>query len=196
MRGSRARTNFMYSDMPAGSSVTSIISPDEAQELNQNHFVPPPQNNQTTTQFYLTQSSGNACHFSNGYPSAEPWAPASVQQEQEQPQQSVMDSLYGAQNQFYNGAGLTSLGFDVSSASGYDMGNTGVWSNDISATSNCFSDSDQYSAGLNPLGSGSYLDFDTGGYVHSPLFGTMPPASDFTSSEMDGFDLGSSSYFF
>ncbi|KAL1550531.1 ethylene-responsive transcription factor LEP-like [Salvia divinorum] len=31
MRGSRARTNFVYSDMPPGSSVTSIISPDEQQ---------------------------------------------------------------------------------------------------------------------------------------------------------------------
>ena len=29
MRGSRDRTNFVYSDMPPGSSVTSIISPDE-----------------------------------------------------------------------------------------------------------------------------------------------------------------------
>lgn len=29
MRGSRARTNFVYPDMPPGSSVTSIISPDE-----------------------------------------------------------------------------------------------------------------------------------------------------------------------
>ncbi|PIN07543.1 hypothetical protein CDL12_19888 [Handroanthus impetiginosus] len=29
MRGSRARTNFVYSDMPPGSAVTSIISPDE-----------------------------------------------------------------------------------------------------------------------------------------------------------------------
>ncbi|CAA3000049.1 ethylene-responsive transcription factor LEP-like [Olea europaea var. sylvestris] len=31
MRGSRARTNFVYSDMPPGSSVTSIVSPDESQ---------------------------------------------------------------------------------------------------------------------------------------------------------------------
>lgn len=29
MRGSRARTNFVYSDMPPGSSVTCIVSPDE-----------------------------------------------------------------------------------------------------------------------------------------------------------------------
>lgn len=31
MRGSKARTNFVYSDMPPGSSVTSIVSPDESQ---------------------------------------------------------------------------------------------------------------------------------------------------------------------
>jgi EREBP-like factor len=30
MRGSKARTNFVYSDMPRGSSVTSLISPDES----------------------------------------------------------------------------------------------------------------------------------------------------------------------
>lgn len=29
MRGSKARTNFVYSDLPPGSSVTSILSPDE-----------------------------------------------------------------------------------------------------------------------------------------------------------------------
>ncbi|KAF3790458.1 Ethylene-responsive transcription factor [Nymphaea thermarum] len=29
MRGARAKTNFMYSDMPHGSSVTTIISPDD-----------------------------------------------------------------------------------------------------------------------------------------------------------------------
>ncbi|KAK4779596.1 hypothetical protein SAY87_015702 [Trapa incisa] len=32
MRGPKARTNFVYSDMPPGSSVTSIIFPDEAQQ--------------------------------------------------------------------------------------------------------------------------------------------------------------------
>ncbi|KAI4368545.1 hypothetical protein MLD38_017092 [Melastoma candidum] len=31
MRGTKARTNFVYSDMPQGSSVTSIVSPDEPQ---------------------------------------------------------------------------------------------------------------------------------------------------------------------
>ncbi|XP_075496781.1 ethylene-responsive transcription factor LEP-like [Primulina tabacum] len=35
MRGSRARTNFVYSDMPHGSSVTSIVSPDESYHHHQ-----------------------------------------------------------------------------------------------------------------------------------------------------------------
>ncbi|GER55321.1 ethylene-responsive transcription factor [Striga asiatica] len=42
MRGSRARTNFVYSDMPPGSSLTSIISPDEQHHqnfsINSEHF--------------------------------------------------------------------------------------------------------------------------------------------------------------
>lgn len=42
-------------------------------------------------------------------------------------------------------------------------------------------------------GGGSYLGFDSTQYVHSPLFGRMPPVSD---TPPDGFDLGSSSYFF
>ncbi|GMN57366.1 hypothetical protein TIFTF001_026488 [Ficus carica] len=45
MRGSRARTNFVYSDMPPGSSVTSILSPDDFSALtlnnNNNNTAPP-----------------------------------------------------------------------------------------------------------------------------------------------------------
>ncbi|ERN06334.1 hypothetical protein AMTRI_Chr06g169820 [Amborella trichopoda] len=33
MKGLKARTNFMYSDMPHGSSLTSIISPDDSENL-------------------------------------------------------------------------------------------------------------------------------------------------------------------
>ncbi|KAG6783042.1 hypothetical protein POTOM_012473 [Populus tomentosa] len=44
MRGSKARTNFVYSDMPPASSVTSIISPDESQHDISALFAPPPQN--------------------------------------------------------------------------------------------------------------------------------------------------------
>ncbi|KAL9233630.1 hypothetical protein vseg_008601 [Gypsophila vaccaria] len=39
MRGpSRARTNFVYSDSPTGSTVTSILSPDDQSQLNQLFF--------------------------------------------------------------------------------------------------------------------------------------------------------------
>lgn len=34
------------------------------------------------------------------------------------------------------------------------------------------------------------------GYLHSPLFGRMPVVSDSVPNVMDGFDLGSSAYFF
>ncbi|XP_074293875.1 uncharacterized protein LOC141621056 [Silene latifolia] len=42
MRGpSRARTNFVYSDSPPGSTVTSILSPDDQSQLNQLFFSGP-----------------------------------------------------------------------------------------------------------------------------------------------------------
>ncbi|XP_065854603.1 ethylene-responsive transcription factor LEP-like [Euphorbia lathyris] len=43
MRGLKARTNFIYSDMPPGSSVTSIVSPDDhqTQQFNNLLSVPP-----------------------------------------------------------------------------------------------------------------------------------------------------------
>lgn len=40
---------------------------------------------------------------------------------------------------------------------------------------------------------GPYFGFDGGEYVHSPLFSRMPPVSE---TVPDGFDLGSSGYFF
>ncbi|XP_010551952.1 PREDICTED: ethylene-responsive transcription factor LEP [Tarenaya hassleriana] len=47
MRGPRARTNFLYSDMPPGSSVTSILSPDD----HHHHQPPPPLISPSTTMF-------------------------------------------------------------------------------------------------------------------------------------------------
>ncbi|KAI4318608.1 hypothetical protein MLD38_032287 [Melastoma candidum] len=38
----------------------------------------------------------------------------------------------------------------------------------------------------------SYFSFDTAGYVHSPLFSRMPPASE---AVPEGFSLGSSHFF-
>ncbi|PIA46377.1 hypothetical protein AQUCO_01500126v1 [Aquilegia coerulea] len=190
MRGSRARTNFVYSDMPSGSSVTNIISPDETSQHNKTHIAPPSQNQQTIPQFYLTEDSGNVCDFSDRYPAAESWGQGSFCQQQQQP--VSMDSGFGSQ-QFYDGTGVPSLGYDVSASygsnSGYDMVQE-LWSNDNTGYSN----SEQLSTAFNPIKTSSYLDFDSSEYVHSPLFGRMPPVSDFASNDNNGFD--SSSYFF
>ncbi|KAI3467825.1 hypothetical protein Pfo_024488 [Paulownia fortunei] len=66
MRGSRARTNFVYSDMPPGSSVTSIISPDETRndfsmlfaDSQHSDYNPTDQN-----QFSFGQSELNTSQF-------------------------------------------------------------------------------------------------------------------------------------
>ncbi|KAE8730314.1 Ethylene-responsive transcription factor LEP [Hibiscus syriacus] len=62
MRGSKVRTNFVYSDMPVGSSVTSIISPDETQHNMSSIFpINPPfhqQMDSNQNQLFFNQSSG------------------------------------------------------------------------------------------------------------------------------------------
>ncbi|KAJ0257934.1 AP2/ERF domain-containing protein [Hirschfeldia incana] len=67
IRGLTARTNFVYSDMPHGSSVTSFISPDESQRFISELFNPPCQleapSNSTNNQ------NQNSNEFSyNGWP--------------------------------------------------------------------------------------------------------------------------------
>ncbi|KAJ6947022.1 hypothetical protein NC651_001654 [Populus alba x Populus x berolinensis] len=125
MRGSRARTNFVYSDMPAGSFVTSIISPDEQQSLQQ--------------QQHQQHSGGGfwSCSSNNTY----------NQQLKHVIQNNVLP------HDFPSNISHSSVGSS----------------------------------------SGSYFGFDSGEYVHSPLFSRMPPVSDMVP---DGFDLGSSAYFF
>lgn len=60
MRGPKARTNFVYSDMPTGSSITSIISPDEPQEDMGAFFISMPQ-----TQQQQPNSPGNDMFLSS-----------------------------------------------------------------------------------------------------------------------------------
>ncbi|KAK9272679.1 hypothetical protein L1049_003056 [Liquidambar formosana] len=195
MRGSRARTNFMYSDMPPGSSITSILSPDDSQQQDLSAlFVPPTTQPDPTPQLLYTQDSGSDSHFS-AMPDEGIWASSSVYQQQ--PIHENNGVSYS--NQLYDGAELPPLpsfvsDFDsnVTNNSGYDMGQ-GVWSDPTSFMG--FSEQpSSTTSGFETVESGSYLGFDsTSEYVHSPLFGRMPPASD---TVTDGFDLGSSSYFF
>ncbi|KAK9736018.1 hypothetical protein RND81_04G245000 [Saponaria officinalis] len=74
MRGpSRARTNFVYSDSPTGSTVTSILSPDEQSQLNQLFFnTNGPNTRPNSISAQNLQNSNNqtnlwAC-LSNNYP--------------------------------------------------------------------------------------------------------------------------------
>ncbi|CAA7015705.1 unnamed protein product [Microthlaspi erraticum] len=72
IRGLTARTNFVYSDMPRGSSVTSFISPDESQRFISELFNPPSQlealNNNNLYSSTNNQNQ-NSIEFSyNGWP--------------------------------------------------------------------------------------------------------------------------------
>ncbi|XP_010499315.1 PREDICTED: ethylene-responsive transcription factor ERF087-like [Camelina sativa] len=74
IRGLTARTNFVYSDMPRGSSVTSFISPDESQRFISEIFNPPnqPEARYNNTNNLYTSSNNqnqNSIEFSyNGWP--------------------------------------------------------------------------------------------------------------------------------
>ncbi|KAL2559973.1 Ethylene-responsive transcription factor LEP [Forsythia ovata] len=63
MRGSKARTNFVYSDMPPGSSVTSIVSPDESHHHHLSDLFPNSQHvediNSRDQLFYCGQNDHN-----------------------------------------------------------------------------------------------------------------------------------------
>lgn len=210
MRGSKARTNFVYSDMPAGSSVTSIISPDEAQHHDMSSIFSinqyPPnfhqQNdniaNHNQNQFFFTQVDPfNACQFSSGLPAGDGWAQESDNNTvgPYRPITGVMDDIGngGRSQQFNDDSELPPLPPDVSSScygsglDGSDMG-YGSWND-----TGLFGFSDQTSANgfdSEVINNGPYLGFN------SYEFGRMPlPAVPDTVTE--GFDLGSSSgYFF
>ncbi|KDP23244.1 hypothetical protein JCGZ_23077 [Jatropha curcas] len=73
MRGYKARTNFVYSDMPPGSSVTSIISPDESQHDISALFAPSRHynNNSNNNNNNNDQNQllfGQDCTFSASFP--------------------------------------------------------------------------------------------------------------------------------
>nr|KYP60412.1 Ethylene-responsive transcription factor LEP [Cajanus cajan] len=142
MRGSRARTNFVYPDTPPGSSVTSIISPDEQTQT------------QIQIQIHQAQEELSSLFAPNPFPQPDPTPP-----------------------------------FSLGGSMGYEMGH-GFYGDGVG-----FSDP---SFNVDASGPGyPYSGFESGDYVvHSPLFGAMPPVSDNVATGHEGFDLGSSSYFF
>ncbi|XWS39391.1 hypothetical protein CRYUN_Cryun18bG0050200 [Craigia yunnanensis] len=196
MRGSKARTNFVYSDMPAGSSVTSIISPDESKhdDMSSIFSINPPfhqQNDANQNQLFFTQDLFNACQFSSGLPAGDVWTQESDTVGSYRPITGVMDDANDGSQQFSDDSELPPLPPDVSSTcygSGVDGSNMGygTWND-----TDLFGFSGQTANGFDSGVSGPYLGFNSYEFVqHSSVFGRMPAVP-------DTVNLGSSSgYFF
>ncbi|KAJ9189794.1 hypothetical protein P3X46_001047 [Hevea brasiliensis] len=208
MRGSRARTNFVYSDMPAGSSVTSIISPDEPQQIqslqqqqqqqqannfSSSIFFPPSQLDPASIFNNQQDFSSSQCHFSDGFSSVagvDMWGCSStttyhhdkqlpaITNDELPPLPCDISSSFSSSVD----SGIHNLGYEMSQ---------GGWSNTTSSGLMGLEDQTTMTNGFES--GGSYFGFDAGEYVHSPLFSRMPSVSE---TVPDGFDLGSSAYFF
>ncbi|CAK7336019.1 unnamed protein product [Dovyalis caffra] len=213
MRGSKARTNFVYSDMPPSSSVTSIISPDESPHDISALFSPPPlhhthQNDTNCQHLFSSQDqypfNAYACgnNNSNWLTSGEGWVQGfgaglgagtgdgpSGSYEPNNP--GSLDVAI-APNNFSNkdDIELPPLPPDVNSTRyGSDM-DRGFWND----TGFFGFQAEQINSGNGLAVSGSSLGFDSNDFgQHGSLFGITPSVSD---TVADGFDLGSSSTFY
>ncbi|KAK7380694.1 hypothetical protein VNO78_33209 [Psophocarpus tetragonolobus] len=193
MRGSRARTNFVYPDTTPGSSVTSILSPDEqtqtqihqAQEelsslFNPNPFSQPDPNPQfslcgysgitTTTPTFSATDVASCGSYNNNYSFGYT--------------EGGITNVESSHFKFFDDGEtqLPPLPPDITSSMGYETGN------------GFFGDVAGFSDLNNSTGSGYPYSGDC--VAHSPLFSAMPPVSENMATGHEGFDLGSSSYFF
>ncbi|KAK9221747.1 hypothetical protein WN944_010176 [Citrus x changshan-huyou] len=212
MRGPRARTNFVYSDMPPGSSVTSIISPDEPQQQQQQQhqysFHIPSPNSHPRSEPNLQHQPFLNQDFSSGFSSTFP----NVNDDHYSHNNNALSYSYTFDDNNSNSTELPPLPSDLSAYAGYSTDSNvmshssydelgqGAWSTSESSANLmgfCEPSSVTSNNGFDTMGSGSggsYFGFDSSDYVqHSPLFSSMPPVSD---TVPDGFHLGSSSYFF
>lgn len=190
IRGARARTNFYYSDMPPGSSLTSIISPDHS-HLFFPQLIPPPPH---------TTSAAATVQFSNvnigHYFADQAWLPAQnattttldtypaaapSSQPEQLPRQETKTPV--------------AVASDFSDSSLFCMPASPGHGDSGASVSGCGSVSEDSIFGYSDPTGGFEPVFSSGGelYAHSPLFGQMPPVSD---EVPDEFDLGSSAYFF
>lgn len=200
MRGSKARTNFVYSDMPHGSSVTSIISPDETRDMS-DLFSPPPEpqpqtQTHSTTQLFFTnhQDPFDALLFSGG---SSTWIREESSQFHQLPGVSVTTSVVDSGT----ATELPPLPPCVTSAP-YGSDHQGImvdqlWNNDpnTNASASLYGFSNTTTTATNnglhsDLTTRPYLGFDSNEFVpHNPFF---------SDTGFDGFDydVGSSDAYF
>ncbi|XP_054789371.1 ethylene-responsive transcription factor LEP-like [Prosopis cineraria] len=192
MRGSRARTNFVYSDTPPGSSVTPIVSPDE--EAHQNHDFSSLFASNLLSQQPNPTDRPTECALSGGLlgiEDSDAWAVSSeiYSQQYQSPPMDVHNVPHFRQLYDDNSTELPPLPPDITTSIGYEMGHEFY--------DNGFGYSEQGTGtGFEPSTSWpscSYMGLDSGDYMHSPLLSTVPTVSE---KMPEGFDLGSSSYFF
>ncbi|XP_076957434.1 uncharacterized protein LOC143632911 [Bidens hawaiensis] len=190
MRGNQARTNFIYSDMPLGSSITSIPSPDDpsfgvtiptpqplqpSQFANHNYqFQYNEFDYQSNTGFGLVDNIGfDQPQVADEYYSNHPM----IMDIANNIDDSLMHSSYACVNDNINvGGNFSGSGQDNNIVQGQDV----LMFGDGSGLSTAFS---------------SYVGFDGCEYVHSPLFGQMPPASDPSADSFSLSSMASSSFF-
>lgn len=166
IRGPRARTNFAYHDMPPGSSLTSILSPDYYTATNANLLLPPA----------IPAPSGDG-----------QWIPAP-------PQEPIFTGLPNGP-QYPDETGLPPLPPSISDFSGCfgsGVSDPIIESSQAGSTNG----QDLFGFPEQGSGYDAVFGVGDNEYLHSPLFGQMPSVSDTVSDVTDGFDLGPSSYFF
>ncbi|KAG0457879.1 hypothetical protein HPP92_022738 [Vanilla planifolia] len=173
LRGARARTNFAYPDLPPGSSLTPFLSPDLP---NPNSFFPSTDADRLPSVTLLPNHNHNHPHHfvAEGHPQSS--------------ECYTMDAAAAAA-----AASAPSCQLPISPTPALDCLSYGS----VEDAYCDIGDFDRYGSSQTDAAQvGECIFFDEG-YVHSPLFGPMPAASD--SVAPDGFQLdgsSSSSFFF
>lgn len=223
MRGPKARTNFVYSDMPAGSSVTSIISPDETAHdmsaLFLHQHQQPRQNLQTNSNvgnqifFNTPEMPFNGASAGNQFPTGFSFGDGSVQLgEPDAPYKPITALMEGGGGGSGSGSGSGSGGScqfrddcelpplppDVTSSSYYESGMLG---SDMGFggwdNTGPLCPSGETTDGLNSTLTGPYLAFDQGGYGQdNPLLGRISDAAPGGFNHLSSSSSSSSAYFF
>lgn len=208
MRGARARTNFVYSDMPPASSVTSILSPDDQNHNNTINTILL-QHNFSSTQYTPPEptppprSNPEASHFLTGQDFANLESNTLYQVPSHYQADPIMDNatIGGTSLSHYtDGIELPPLPsndfLDSNNMmnSCYNELDQNAWNHSTNYMAFPDSNTSTTSSGYDQMGNQSYLGFDSSNYVHSPLFGQMPPVSN--GDPFEALELGSSSFFY